>query len=153
MRTRSRISLISGRFHWWPSNRPTLPRPQFRMSQTWFAVYPDAPLSSASRRDRRRFATVAPYASSLIDIPLRPRRIDLRYESSRALSVFERLNRYNTRTGPVDVVMSLLTLRFTNQGFSDAMSEVFRMLSGTKGQPEALWRAAENPADLSCSTG
>ena len=34
------MSLISGRFHWLASNRPTLPRPQFKMSQAWLAVYP-----------------------------------------------------------------------------------------------------------------
>ena len=34
------MSLISGRFHWLASRCSTLPRPQFSMSQTWFAVYP-----------------------------------------------------------------------------------------------------------------
>src|SRR6266576_5019154 len=58
--------LISGRFHWFASNRPTLPRPQLSMSQTWFAVYPLWTRNCRRRRDSRRLATVAPLASSVI---------------------------------------------------------------------------------------
>ena len=54
------MSLISGRFHWLASKRPTLPRPQFSMSQTWLAVYPAATRSSLSLRARRSLAMVAP---------------------------------------------------------------------------------------------
>src|SRR5215831_15029590 len=60
------MSLISGRFHWLASNRPTLPRPQFSMSQTWLAVYPLWTRNWRRRLDSRRLATVAPYASSVI---------------------------------------------------------------------------------------
>src|SRR5256885_773683 len=63
MRSRSRMSLISGRFHTLASKRPTLPRPQLSLSQTWLAVYPFLIRNSVRRRASRRLATVAPYTS------------------------------------------------------------------------------------------
>src|ERR1700678_812168 len=53
--------------------------------------------------------------------------------------------------------MSIATLRFTNQGFSDAMSHVFRARrrppTGTKRQAETLAPTAERPAGQSWPAG